>query len=143
MLLSWSELHSDLPAALFVEETLEASLSRLASAAAAGYRIDSATDLGRVYSVECRAKLVPYDADDIVSQDRVVAMQLRLEKVLQLCSQGKLPWLQKQDKTHRVAVVEWPAARSHLRAPTSRRSCRAGPIGAGTPRPLRRCGGRW
>lgn len=109
MLLSWSELHSDLPAALFVEETLEASLSRLAAAAAAGYRIDTATDLGRVYSVECRAKLVPYDADDLVAQDRVEAMQLRLRKVLELCSRGKLPWLQTQDKTHRVAVAEWPA----------------------------------
>ena len=48
-LLCWSPFHSALPAVAFVEEALEASLSRLAKMMAGSFHADTVSDIGALY----------------------------------------------------------------------------------------------
>ena len=93
-LLSWTPLHSHLPAYAFVEECLEAGLSKLARASAAGCRFDSAADMGAVYCGHCRASGEPRDlTEPRLSQRYVAAVEQRLRELVQAILEQRMPHL--------------------------------------------------
>jgi hypothetical protein len=109
-LLQWSKFHSELPAYCYVEECLEASLSRLSRTSAGGYHFDSAADLGAVYCGMGRASQTSHNVvKPGISRVFVQKVKLRVDRVLEAILHGRLPFLVK-DKAHKSrGTMSWPS----------------------------------
>jgi hypothetical protein len=109
-LVYWSPFHSALPAAAFVEEALEASLSRLAKMLIGSYHADTVADIGAMYCSLGRASSRKHDLDK-PGLSRVFAKRVgqRLSKLVDHIVCGTMPFVG-AGKPHKIAGSRlWPA----------------------------------
>ena len=114
-LLYWSPFHSALPAVAFVEEALEASLSRLAKMTFSSYHADDVSGVGAMYSSLGPASSKKRDlVKPGVSRVFVRQLVIRLGKLLDHIVVGTMPHVA-TGKAHKVSGTRlWPAGRLAL-----------------------------
>jgi hypothetical protein len=120
-LLQWTNFHDQLPAATYIEEPLEASLSRLARASVQGHHGDNVEDLSALYCATCRASGRKHDLiKPGFSKSYRRLVRGRLAELLLFCRDGRLPWLMpkveklkngkmKVNRHVSVGSPDWPA----------------------------------
>lgn len=108
--LSWSEVHDQLPAALHVEECLEASLSRLAAISQHAHHFDNEADLAMLYCATCKASRQVKDLmKPGVSKKFVEDVGKFLPNLVAACKLGTLPYVPLKSAGHRSAgALVWP-----------------------------------
>ena len=111
-LLYWSPFHLALPAVAFVEEALEASLSRLAKMTFSSYHADDVSGVGAMYSSLGPASSKKRDlVKPGVSRVFVKQLVIRLGKLLDHIVVGTMPHVA-TGKAHKVSGTRlWPAGR--------------------------------
>lgn len=92
--LAWTPLHSQLPAYCYVEEALEASLSRLAQEVSTSHQGLNVRSLSAMYMAACRPSTEVRDVlKSHVGPTFIADTGNRLVDVLAVCSAGKLVWV--------------------------------------------------
>lgn len=93
-LLGWTDIHDQIPAAFYVEEALEASLSRLAKATSQGHQVDDVAQLSALYCGQCRPSTRLHDLDKPgFSKAYVKLLKKNIPKLVRRCAAGRLAYL--------------------------------------------------
>jgi hypothetical protein len=108
-LLYWTPYHSALPAAAFVEESLEASLSRLARMLSGAYHADTVSDIGAVYASLGRASMRRHDLQKPgLSRVYVHQVGLRMSKLLDHIVNDTMPFVSTAKQNKVTGTRLWP-----------------------------------
>jgi hypothetical protein len=91
-LLSWTPFLNHLPAACFMEEVLEASLSKLSQHCATDLRVHSVPQFSDSFAAFCSTSSAPRDAaSPNLSQTLSFRIAIRIDKALGMLRSGRLP----------------------------------------------------
>ena len=111
-LLYWSPFHSAMPAVAFVEEALEASLSRLARMLTGSYHADSVSDIGSMYCSLGTANTKRHDLSKPgVSRVYTKQLAIRLSKLLDYIVSGTMPYVPAGKANKMPGSRLWPTGK--------------------------------